>query len=93
MEYLAKHNPEKKMYSVDLGDGHEAFLSYTVRDGVLHIMHTEVPAALRGGGYGKILMEATLTKIEEDFAQVRPICSYARIYMQRNKQWDHLQAG
>ena len=90
MDYKAEHIPEKKMYTVDLGDGQEALLIYAIRDGVLHILHTEVPAALRGGGYGKILMEATLKKIEEDFSKVSPVCSFARIYMMRHKQWQHL---
>ena len=91
MEHTAEHIPEKQMYTVDIGDGHTAFLTYADREGIRRILHTEVPAALRGGGYGKILMEASLRKMEEEGVKVVPICSYARIYMQRNKQWDHLQ--
>ncbi len=90
-EYIAENRPEENKYVVDLGDNKEAYLTYRVHDGALHILHTEVPAELRGGGYGKILMEAALTKIEEDYSRVVPLCSYARIYMMRNKQWAHLQ--
>ena len=90
MNYEAKHIPEKQMYTVDLGEGHQAILTYSDRNGVRHILHTEVPAELRGGGYGKILMEAVLSKMDEEQIKVLPICSYARIYMQRNKKWAHL---
>ncbi len=90
MDYSAKHIPENNRYDVDLGNGHTAFLTYSDRDGVRYIMHTEVPAELRGGGYGKVLMEATLAKMAEENVKVSPICSYARIYIQRNEKWHHL---
>ncbi len=93
MEYTANHIPEQNRYDVDLGVGHTAFLTYSDRDGVRYIMHTEVPAELRGGGYGKVLMEAALTKMAEEKVIVSAVCSYARIYIERHKEWHHLRAA
>lgn len=89
-DYTAKHDPQNAKYTVDLEGGYQAFATYSDREGVRYILHTEVPNALRGGGYGKILMEAVLAKMEADGVEVVPLCSYARIYMKRHPEWNHL---
>ncbi|MEM8861012.1 MAG: GNAT family N-acetyltransferase [Chloroflexota bacterium] len=90
MNYSAINHPEKSIYTVDLGNDDQALLKYSKNGDELMILHTEVPAHLRGGGYGKILMETVLKELESQNLRVVPICSYARIYMQRNSQWHHL---
>ena len=90
MNYPTHHYPNQNKYVVDLENGHQAFLLYRDQEDARLITHTEVPAELRGGGYGKILMESVLAKMEEQGVKVIPICSYARIYIMRNKQWSHM---
>ena len=90
MNYVAQHRPNENKYTVDLGNGDQAFLTYSQQGDRLQILHTEVPSHLRGGGYGKILMETVLKEIDSQALKVTPLCSYARIYMMRNEAWHHL---
>lgn len=88
----AGHNPESCRYTVDLGEGNEAFLQYEMKDTFMHILYTEVPRHLRGQGKGKILMEASLAAIEKDGHLIVPLCSYVVAYLVRNPQWAFLVA-
>ena len=46
-----RDNTERNRFELD-DDGHIAFSNYKRADGVLTILHTEVPKALEGRGIG-----------------------------------------
>lgn len=65
-------------------EGRTCELDYQVRDGVMTITHTGVPAPLGGRGIAAALTAAALTYAREHGLKVQPVCSYARAYMQRH---------
>ncbi|NVK22093.1 MAG: N-acetyltransferase [Kangiellaceae bacterium] len=65
-------------------------LRYSHHGDYLSLDYTEVPTALRGKGYGSVLMELTLTEIEQMGLKVKPICTYTVRYLQRHKEHQHL---
>ena len=60
-----RDNTERHRFELD-ADGHIAFSNYKRADGVLTILHTEVPKALEGHGIGSALIRGVL-----DIARVR----------------------
>ena len=67
-------------------DGQLAVLDYQLDGGVMTITHTEVPTALEGRGVAAALTRAALAHAREAGLKVRPLCSYARAYMQRHPE-------
>ena len=63
---------------------------FRFHDSVYTITSTKVPKLLQGRGYGKVLMEAVLKEIESRGAKVAGECRFVVIYLERNKQWQHL---
>ncbi|MFH0257239.1 GNAT family N-acetyltransferase [Vibrio rumoiensis] len=87
-----KHDKQKQRYEVEVAPGYWAHLDYLDHNGALTITHTFVPDELRGQGCGKILMETVLTDVDAQNLNVRPVCSYAVVYLERHAQWQHLLA-
>jgi uncharacterized protein len=65
-------------------EGRLCVADYRAIDGVMAITHTEVPPALEGRGIGGALVQAALDHARAAGWKVRPLCSYARAYMQRH---------
>ena len=65
-------------------NGETAFLDYKRDDGVLTLMHTEVPEALRGGEVGESLVEAALRSARSGGLRVVAVCPFAIAYIRRH---------
>ncbi|MCS0026483.1 GNAT family N-acetyltransferase [Vibrio alginolyticus] len=83
---------ENNTFWVDLEQGYKAKVVYQLENNVMHITSTVVPEALRGKGYGKVMMEAVLLEIEALGYQIKPVCPYVIHYMEKNQAWSHLLA-
>ncbi|OEF26287.1 GNAT family N-acetyltransferase [Vibrio rumoiensis] len=88
-----KHDEDQGRYQVEVAPNQWAHLDYSAQGEVLAITHTFVPDELRGQGCGKVLMETVLKDMEASGKKVKPICSYAVVYLQRQTQWQHLLAN
>ena len=86
------HEVENNTFWVDLEQGYNAKVVYQLENNVMHITSTVVPEALRGKGYGKVMMEAVLPEIEALGYQIKPVCPYVIYYMEKNQAWSHLLA-
>lgn len=86
------HEVENNTFWVDLEQGYKAKVVYNLENNVMHITSTVVPEALRGKGYGKVMMEAILPEIEALGYQIKPVCPYVIHYMEKNQAWSHLLA-
>ena len=61
------------------------YLEYTrPQDGLLRIEYVEVVPELRGTGLGRQLVETAVRFAREQRLKVVPICSYARLVIQRD---------
>ncbi|MFL6585851.1 MAG: GNAT family N-acetyltransferase [Luteimonas sp.] len=58
-------------------DGHVAHLEYREKQGVLTILHTFVPSALGGRGYGAALVHAAVKHAAHAGLKVASECWYA----------------
>lgn len=57
-------------------------VEYRIADSIMTIPHVEVVPALRGKGASGPFLGSVLTMVRERDLQVRPLCSYARGYME-----------
>lgn len=64
--------------------GDTAFLQYTRTPDGLTLLHTEVPAALRGHGAGGALVRAALQSGRAAGLRVTVVCPFASSYLERH---------
>lgn len=83
-------NTERQRFELDL-DGHTAFAEYRCADGVLTVMHTEVPKELNGRGIGSRLVRGLLTIAREHGLEVRPLCPFVASYMDKHPEYTDLR--
>jgi predicted GNAT family acetyltransferase len=67
-------------------DGATAELDYSVEDGLLKLLHTEVPEAFRGHGVGARLVAAAVAKADIEGLTMVPWCPYARRWLKEHPQ-------
>jgi uncharacterized protein len=85
------HGPSLSRFELDV-DGHVAFANYRVVDGVVTIMHTEVPSALRERGVGSRLVREMLDQVRAEGLKVRPLCSFARFVIAQHPEFHDMLA-
>ena len=73
-------------------DGETCVADYRLQDGVMLITHTGVPPRLQGRGIAAVLVQAALAHARAQGLKVNPLCSYARVYMQRHPPTQDLLA-
>ena len=71
-------------------DGHIAFSEYRRGDGLLTIMHTEVPKQLEGRGIGSALIRGVLDAARAQGLKVKPLCPFAKTYIERHPEYADL---
>ena len=71
-------------------DSGTAFIDFRQREGVLSLVHTEVPASLRGKGVGESLTAAVLDYVRSQGWSVKPFCKFVAKYIARHKQYADL---
>lgn len=83
MQPPIEHLPERHRFQAVV-DGLPCVLDYQLAHDVLAITHTGVPSALGGRGIAAALVQATLDHARAHGLKVRPLCSYAAVYMRRH---------
>jgi predicted GNAT family acetyltransferase len=73
-------------------DGYVCELDYSLRDGVMTITHTGVPAEVGGRGIAGELVRTALETARREGWKVVPACSYARVWMERHAEFADLRA-
>ena len=73
-------------------DGHIAFSNYKRADGVLTILHTEVPKALEGHGIGSAWIRGVLDTARSQGLKVIAVCPFAKTYIGRHPEYADLLA-
>jgi len=89
---LAAPGPSLARFELNV-DGHIAFANYRNTDGVVSILHTEVPSALRERGVGSRLVLAMLDEVRAQNLKVRPLCSFARFVVAQHPEYGDLVAS
>ncbi|HEY2396660.1 MAG TPA: GNAT family N-acetyltransferase [Rudaea sp.] len=91
MSYPIKHDAEASLFTSTV-NGQLSLLQYRLKDGVMKIVHTEVPADLAGHGIASDLMRAALEVARTNGWRVIPACSYAKVFLERHPEYASLLA-
>lgn len=92
MNNKVRDDAARQRYELEVG-GALAFIDYR-RDGrIVTMTYAEVPAALRGGGIGSVLVKGALALVRERGERVIPLCSFVEHYMRRHPEVHDLLAG
>jgi predicted GNAT family acetyltransferase len=83
-------NTEHHRFELD-ADGYIAFSNYRRGDGVLTILHTEVPKALEGRGIGSALIRGVLDIARRQGLRVNAVCPFAKAYIERHPDYADLR--
>jgi uncharacterized protein len=86
-----RHNEAAQRFEVTI-DGRLSRADYRLSDGVMHMVHTEVPMPQEGRGIAAMLVRAAMEYARQQGYKVRPACSYVRSFMSRNREFDDLRA-
>jgi predicted GNAT family acetyltransferase len=84
-----RDNTERQRFELD-ADGHTAFSTYKRADGVLTILHTEVPKELEGRGIGSALIRGVLDIARKAGLKVVTLCPFAKSYIERHPEFADL---
>ena len=82
-------NREEERFETEV-DGDVAFLTYALEGGRLFLLHTDVPEPSEGQGIGSELVRSALEYARSQGLSVVPMCSFVRVYLQRNSEYQDL---
>jgi len=69
-------------------EGETAFIAYRrPREGVVELVHTEVPEALSSQGFGSRLVKGALDLLRDAGATVIPSCSFVAAWIDRHPDY------
>ena len=85
-------NEEKKSFELEVPGGH-AIADYRIQGGTIVFTHTEVPAELRGQGYGEKLARGALDLVRDRNLKVIPQCPFIRKFIEKNPEYQSLVAN
>jgi predicted GNAT family acetyltransferase len=71
-------------------EGELAFLEYRLKDGVIYLMHTEVPERLGGRGIGTALAAAAFDYAKAHNLKIKVYCPFVKKYLDRHPGLGHL---
>lgn len=73
-------------------DGYRAFIDYKQKGDKVYLIHTEVPAELRGKGVAEAIVEKVFNYLEKRNLKMVPLCTYVGSYLKRHPEWNRLLA-
>lgn len=73
-------------------EGHIAFSTYERANGIVTVIHTEVPPALGGRGVGSALARGLLDLIRAEGSKVVPLCPFVKAFIEKHSEYADLVA-
>lgn len=86
-----KHDAAQKRFVVSL-DGEDAFIQYSESDGILELLHTEVPEAHEGKGVGSRLAKGALDHARSNGLRVIPTCRFVHGWISKHPEYEDIVA-
>jgi hypothetical protein len=86
------NNKTKHRYELAV-DGHVAATYYTLADGVITFVHTEVPPELGGKGIGSQLIKGALDQVRAEGLKVIAQCPFVKDYIEKHPDYADLLKG
>ncbi|WP_417222253.1 GNAT family N-acetyltransferase [Achromobacter spanius] len=85
------HEPGQSRFTAAV-DGVLCVLDYQLQGDAMVIVHTGVPSPVGGRGIAAELTKVALETAQAKGWKVRPVCSYAEVYMRRHPEYNDLRA-
>jgi len=85
-----RDNPDGLRYELLVDGEVVGELRYRVRPDAVALIHTEVPEAFEGRGYGGRLVGGALDDLRARGLKIVPICPFVRAYLQRHSEYGDL---
>ncbi|HXF46594.1 MAG TPA: GNAT family N-acetyltransferase [Burkholderiaceae bacterium] len=89
--YDVHHDASAQRFELHV-EGLMSRADYRLVDGIMHLVHTEVPPQQQGRRLAAALVAAALAYARAHGLKVRPVCSYVRAYMARHPETQDLLA-
>lgn len=89
MTETVQNNPARKRYELNV-EGHTAATYYSISDGVITFIHTEVPKELEGKGIGSKLIKGALDQVRADGLKVIAQCPFVHAYIGKHAEYADL---
>ena len=86
-QLMLQHHADRQQFVFDTHVG-RAHVDYRIDAGLLSVLSTFVPPALRGKGIAAQLTEAVLEYCRREQLALRPVCSYTVSYLKQHPQPD-----
>lgn len=93
MENVVRDNPTMNRFEMPLGDGALAVAYYSVADGRVTLLHTEVPHELSGLGYGSRLAYGVFEALRRHGRRVVAKCPFMSSYAAKHPEYSALLDG
>ena len=89
MEHEIKHkaNDARGIFLIKEDDKTIAQLTYTLKEYIMVIDHTEVDQSLEGKGIGGQLVEAGYAFAKANSYKIDPLCPFAEVMFERHPEW------
>ena len=71
-------------------NGQVAYLEYVLAGNIIQLLHTEVPASLRGKGIAGSLAQNALEWAREHDVMVDVVCPYVEEYLEKHPEFSDL---
>jgi predicted GNAT family acetyltransferase len=85
------NNEQRQQFQLEL-EGELASLEYRLHEGMIVLMHTEVPAALGGRGIGSALAEYALNYARTNHLPAKVYCTFVAAYVKRHPEYQDIVA-
>jgi predicted GNAT family acetyltransferase len=90
---VVRDNRQEQRFEMELGEGKMAFIQYMeTGEGVVELVHTEVPEEFEGQGIGSRLVKGTFEILQEANLKMKPTCRFVAVYLQRHPEYRSLAA-
>ena len=83
------NNKARNRYELTF-DGHLAATYYSISDGVITFIHTEVPPELGGKGIGSQLIKGALDQVRSEGLKVIAECPFVKAYIGKHPDYADL---
>ena len=89
MNNTVTNNPAHHRYELAV-DGHIAATYYSIADGVITFIHTEVPPELGGRGIGSKLVQGALDQVRASGMKVIADCPFVKAWIGKHPEYKDL---
>jgi uncharacterized protein len=94
MSATVVHDAQNNRYEIFLDESRVGLMDYVVKNGEIHLVHTEVNPAHQGKNLAAILVRESLSDIRKTGThKVVPVCSYVVRYMEKHPDTHDLLKG